>query len=265
MKNYRLAWCSDLHLDFIRLPQRQKLIDAIASSRADGLLITGDIATSRRISENLKAIAAAGLPTYFVTGNHDYYAGDFKSTDEDIAGTCRQFGNLTRLGLGEVVMLGAETVLIGHGGWADGRAGLGRKTDVRLNDSLLIADLRRSGPALFDKLAELGAASAAYIERMAEFAAHQARRIVIATHVPPYVEASRHEGASGDPSHLPHFTNVALGESLRRVASRWPMKEFVVICGHTHERCTCQAAENLVVKVAGASYGAPAIEDVLSF
>jgi Icc-related predicted phosphoesterase len=265
MSKYLLAWCSDLHFDFIRPLQRQRFLDSVAMSGANGVVITGDISTSRRIADNLGSIAGTGLPTCFVTGNHDYYAGNFVATDAAIASVCRQFPNLTRLGLGEIIPLGERTVLIGHSGWSDGRAGMGPMTPVRMNDSLLIADLRLEGAALFEKLAELGIASARYLESVAAVAVQQADQVVVATHVPPFPEASRHEGAPGEPSHLPHFTNVAMGESLRKIARAWPRKKFMVICGHTHERFTWQAEENLVVKVAGARYGDPAVEEILEF
>jgi predicted phosphohydrolase len=227
MSKYLLAWCSDLHFDFIRPHQRQHFLQSVAMSGAHGVVITGDISTSRRIADNLGSIAGMGLPTYFVTGNHDYYAGDFASTDATIASVCRQLPNLTRLGLGEIIPLGERTVLIGHSGWGDGGAGMGPRTPVRMNDSLLIADLRLEGAALFEKLAELGMASARYIERVALIAVQNADQVVVATHVPPFPEASRHEGAPGDPSHLPHFTNVAMGGSLRKIARAWPQKKFL--------------------------------------
>jgi len=34
-----------------------------------------------------------------------------------------------------------DLALIGHGGWGDGRAGLGSLTKIRMNDSVLITDL----------------------------------------------------------------------------------------------------------------------------
>jgi hypothetical protein len=134
-----------------------------------------------------------------------------------------------------------------------------------MNDSLLIADLRLEGADLFARLAELGAASARYFEQVLPEAARQADRIVIGTHVPPFPEASRHEGKPGQPSHLPHFCNLSLGESLLKIARRFPQKEFLVLCGHTHERCEWRAADNLMVRVAGAKYGEPAIEAILEF
>lgn len=105
MTKYRLAWCSDLHLDFIGPDRRKIFLDSIIASGADGVLITGDISISRRVVGSLGAIAGMELPTYLVTGNHDYYAGDFVGTDEAIALVCRQYPHLTRLGEGEVVPL----------------------------------------------------------------------------------------------------------------------------------------------------------------
>jgi predicted phosphohydrolase len=265
MQKYRLAWCSDLHFDFIRPDRRRKFLDSIVMSGADGVLITGDISMSKRIGESLGAIAGMEIPTYFTTGNHDYYAGDFAGTDTLIATVCRQYPHMTRLGEGEVVPLGERTVLVGHSGWGDGRAGIGPATNVRMNDSLLIADLKVEGEELFARMAALGDASARYIEDIARLAVQQADRIVVGTHVPPFPEASRHAGAPGQPSHLPHFCNVALGEALLRIARAWPQKEFIALCGHTHERYLWRAADNLVVKVAGAQYGDPVIEEILEF
>ena len=265
MTKYRLAWCSDIHFDFVRPDHRKRFLDSLVLTGANGVLITGDISVSRRIAESLGAIAAMGLPTYFVTGNHDYYTSSFAQTDAVIDSVCRQHPTLVRLGHGEVIPLGEETVLIGHSGWGDGRAGIASRNATRMFDSVLIADLRLENRKLFEKLGELGRASAQYMERVAPAAARRANRIVIATHVPPFAEASRYQGAPGDPAYLPHITNVSMGEALLKIARAFPRKQFLVLCGHTHECCEYRAAENLLVRVARAQYGDPVIEDVLDF
>ena len=56
-----------------------------------------------------------------------------------------------------------------------------------------------------------------------------------------------------------------MGEALLRISRAFPRKQFLVLCGHTHERCEYRADENLLVRVAKAQYGDPAIEDVLEF
>jgi predicted phosphohydrolase len=142
MKKYRLAWCSDLHFDFVRPDHRKRFLDSLVLTGADGVLITGDLSISRRIAEGLGAIAGMGLPTYFVLGNHDYYTSSFAETDAVVDSVCREHPTLVRLGHGEVISLGEDTVLIGHSGWGDGRAGIGSRTTARMNDSVLIADLR---------------------------------------------------------------------------------------------------------------------------
>jgi len=265
MTKYRLAWCSDIHFDFVRPDHRKRFLDSLVLTGADGVLITGDISVSRRLAESLGAIAAMGLPAYFVTGNHDYYTSSFAQTEAVIDSVCRQHPTLVRLGHGEVIPLGEETVLIGHSGWGDGRAGIASQNATRMFDSVLIADLRLGMLELFEKLGELGRASAQYMERGAPAAARRANRIVIATHVPPFAEASHYQGAPGDPAYLAHFTNVSMGEALLRIARAFPHKQFLVLCGHTHERCEYRAAENLLVRVAKAQYGDPAIENVLEF
>ena len=85
------------------------------------------------------------LQIYFMTGNHDYYANDFVVSDDSIASVCREHPHLTRLGQGEIVPLDERTVLIGHLGGGGGRSGIGSATEVRMNDSLLISDLKLEG------------------------------------------------------------------------------------------------------------------------
>ncbi len=107
------------------------------------------------------------LKIYFMTGNHDYYANDFVVSDDSIASVCREHPHLTRLGQGEIVPLDERTVLIGHPGGGGGRSGIGSATKVRMNDSLLISDLKLEGQELFDRMAALADASAHYIESIA--------------------------------------------------------------------------------------------------
>jgi 3',5'-cyclic-AMP phosphodiesterase len=108
MTKYRLAWCSDIHFDFVRPDHRKRFLDSLVLTGADGVLITGDISVSRRLAESLGVIAAMGLPTYFVTGNHDYYTSSFAQTDAVIDSVCRQHPSLVQLGQGEVIPLGEE-------------------------------------------------------------------------------------------------------------------------------------------------------------
>jgi hypothetical protein len=156
MSSYHLAWCSDLHINFLNAEKQLRFLDSLRALSASALVITGDISTSLRLGAALDALATVGKPVYFVTGNHDYYCSDFASTEAVISGACQTSRRLVRLGRGEIISLSPGVTLIGHGGWADGRAGMGRASLAQLNDFLLIKDLKVPKDQLFDKLHQLG-------------------------------------------------------------------------------------------------------------
>lgn len=75
----KLAWLTDIHLNFIDLTQRQKFYQEIIDSLCDGLLISGDIAEALCLEELLQELALyLKKPIYFVLGNHDYYRGQIQ-------------------------------------------------------------------------------------------------------------------------------------------------------------------------------------------
>jgi Icc-related predicted phosphoesterase len=156
-------------------------------------------------------------------------------------------------------------VMVGHGGWGDGLAGLGAATSRTMNDSWLIKDLARPKAELFRELQRLGEVSAEYMARILPVAARQAKRVIVATHVPPFPEVCRHEDKPTTDQYLPHYVNQALGEALDRVVDEFPAVQFQVLCGHTHERCRAQVRPNLAVWVAAAEPCHPQIEAVLEF
>jgi Icc protein len=266
MQNFSLGWASDLHFDFAHETRRAEFVESIKRRKLDALLVTGDIATSRRFSGALTLLESLGLPVYFCSGNHDFYASSFARVDAELGMMCQRSPNLTRLGDGEIIDLGCRTVLVGHGGWGDGRAGLGAATSFKSNDSWLIKELAKLPvDQLFEKLRALGEASAHYFCRILPKALEQADHVLVTTHVPPYVEACRHGGQPCSDEHLPYYCNVVLGKTLRSIASIHRDKRITVLCGHTHEACCYEAAPNLSVQVAGAQPGHPRIEAVLEF
>jgi len=262
-KPLRLAWGSDWHLDFVKGHEIHTLCQTVKEN-ADALLLTGDLSTAKLIRLHLKQLASQlDIPIFFTLGNHDYYQGSFASTETIVREACSACSNLVRLGQGEIVSFG-NTALIGVDGWADGRAGLGSTTQIRLNDSALIEDLcLGDARSLFAKMRELGDDSARYIAKMLPLASEGATHIIVATHVPPFVEAARYNGRPSDEAFAPHFTNLALGQVLRDYASEHREINVTVLCGHTHGRFVFEAAPNLHVRVAGGLYRRPAIEEVL--
>jgi predicted phosphohydrolase len=264
LMSYHLAWAADLHLEFLSPGKFDLFLQSLRDVQADGLLICGDISTSPRLRQNLIALSTIGKPIYFVCGNHDYYRGSFDETTAMTKATCREYRALRWLSQGEIIPLTPRAALLGHDGWGDGRAGLGVRSTIGMNDFVLIEDLRiLDRGQLFTKLEALGRGSARYADDVIGRAVRQFDHIIFATHAPPFVDAARHQGAPTPPEFLPFYVNVSLGEVLLRMARAHPQKQFEVLCGHTHAACEFEAAPNLKVRVAGATYGDPKVEGVL--
>jgi hypothetical protein len=198
-------------------------------------------------------------------GNHDFYQGSFASVDEVAKKVCRKHPNLVHLGHGEIIRLANRTSLIGHRGWADGRASVGDRSNARLNDHLLIENLTDREPeVLFAILNALGDQSADYLRTKAEDALPGCERPLIATHVPPFAQAALYEEKPSGPEFAPHFVNVVMGGVLLELAPRHPDKSLTVLAGHTHHAAYYSPRSNLVVKIADGRYGQPAIAEVFN-
>ncbi|GMT27983.1 hypothetical protein PFISCL1PPCAC_19280 [Pristionchus fissidentatus] len=79
----RLAVVSDVHAGAsVREEQVSRMVDELLQMPVDGVLIVGDLVdgTVADIAPRLKSIwtLATMKPTYFVTGNHDYYYADVR-------------------------------------------------------------------------------------------------------------------------------------------------------------------------------------------
>ena len=76
----KLIWLTDIHLNFLELDEREAFYAQIVEAKADGVLLTGDIAEAPSIAYILQEMAdAIQKPIYFVLGNHDYYRGSIAS------------------------------------------------------------------------------------------------------------------------------------------------------------------------------------------
>ena len=261
----KLAWISDPHLEFLSHGSGQAFIRYLAAHAPDAFVITGDLSNAVNLGKHLSLFATLQAPVYFVLGNHDFYEGSFASVDEVARKACRKHPNLVHLGHGEIIHLTNRTSLIGHRGWADGRAGIGDRSKTRLNDHLLIENLTDREPeVLFAILNALGDQSADYIRLKAEAALPGCERLLIATHVPPFSQAALYQGKPSGPEFAPHFVNVAMGDVLLDLALRHPDKNLTVLSGHTHHAARFSPLANLNVKVSESRYGHPAITEVLS-
>ena len=258
----KIAWCTDLHLNFCDDQAVGEFIDRLRNSDSRAVLLSGDISNGHLIAAHLTKLATVNLPIFFCLGNHDFYEGGFNEIDGIVNECCRQCSNLHHLGQGEVINLTSKTKLVGHRGWADGRACT--HSSVWLNDFERIQDLKFDDRhALFAKLAKLGSESARYFSEIIPRAMEQAEQVIVLTHVPPFFQAALHNGIMSSPEFLAHFCNVAGGQAILWAAEEFPEKQILVLCGHTHEGGVAEIRPNLQIKTGGATYGQPQIWDVL--
>ncbi len=132
-----------------------------------------------------------------------------------------------------------------------------------LNDFFLIEELRDAGRILLSVLRRLGEEAAAHFRGVLPTALREHEQVIALTHVPPFREASWHEGRLSDDDWLPFFACRAVGEELRKIMTVHPHRQLTVLCGHTHGSGSCQVLPNLKVLTGGAKYGEPRLQQVI--
>lgn len=258
----RLLWATDVHLNFLDRAARAHFARTLATSSPDACVLTGDISEAPVLATHLRELAdALQIPVYFVLGNHDFYRGSVHALRDEMRALTSRSAHLRWLPAVGVVPLTREVALVGHDGWADGRAGDYWGSTVRLNDDLLIDELRVADRGVLRATLErYGDEAASYLTEVAQRALETHARVYVATHVPPFREACWHEGAISSDAWLPRFTCVAVGEALRDVMRACGEDRAMnVLCGHTHSPGVVRPLANLVVHTGGAKYGAPAL------
>ncbi len=262
----KLAWLTDIHLNFLRQSALDVFLSSLADNDADAFLIGGDIGEAPDIASYLNAIDnALQRPTYFVLGNHDFYRGSIARVRKTVQQLCAVCPNLYWLPDAGLVPLTDETCLIGHDGWGDGRLGDYHGSDVMLNDWELIEEFdgfEEERAARLAKLNALGDEAAAHFRKVLPNALKRFRHVVVLTHVPPFRESCWHEGKISNDNWLPHFTCKAVGDALVKAMTPSDRK-MTVLCGHTHGGGEVQILPNLQVLTGGARYGAPVVQRVL--
>jgi Icc protein len=263
----RVAWLTDLHLNFLSGDAVDRFLARVAATRADSFIISGDIAESQNVDEYLEWIVSRlGGPVYFVLGNHDFYNGSIAQVRQRVTELCQRDSRLVWLNTAQPIELAPHVGLVGHDGWADARLGDYERSLVMMNDYRLIAEFASmSKEARWPLLKAEADAAADHIRRVLPLALARFPRVVLATHVPPFREACWHEGQISDDEWLPHFTSKAMGDALLEIMSDHPTRELTVLCGHTHGRGEARPAPNILVLTGGAEYGSPAIERVFDF
>jgi predicted phosphohydrolase len=256
------AWMSDIHLDMVEEGVFSELLQDIVQSDAEGIWLTGDIATGRDVCSWIRKIQlGTGLPVYFVLGNHDYYHSSLYDVNRKVAQLHDEMEDVHWMDRTSIQKISDRgDVLIGVGGWGDARAGSFIDTPIRINDHRLIEEFSNvSREILKERLQKKGQEMATLLHTKLVDCL-DAECIWVLTHVPPFTEACWYKGKSGDPNWTPDFVCISVGEVLEEFAEKNPSKKIRVLCGHGHNRGIVQKSPNLVVYTAAAEYGKPSVE-----
>jgi 3',5'-cyclic AMP phosphodiesterase CpdA len=261
----KLAWLTDIHLEFATEEAAAALCAAVAGSGADAVLLGGDIADARSLESWFSFLEERlERPIYFVLGNHDYYHGTVAEVRRRVAALAAGSGRLRWLEERGVEELTERSCLVGHGGWGDARYGDFEGSRVLLNDFRLIADLAGLGwERLGARLRGLGDEAAAHLRRLLPEALERYEHVVVLMHVPPFRETSWHEGRISSDDYLPFFACKAAGDVLLEALRGRPDRQATVLCGHTHSPGEARPLPNLLVRTGAAVYRRPALQGIL--
>ena len=261
----KLLWLTDLHFDKVSEERQAGFLGKLRLENADAAVITGDISDARHLPGHLRDLAQAfgPRPVYFVLGNHDFYGSSFEDVDRTVATVCEEQKNLRHLGQGEIIPLGNNAALVGHRGWADGRAGWGERSFARNPDHEWIRDFQRvSKRAAFERMADLGRVSAAYFRDVLPYALKCYGHVWVATHVPPFTWAAFYNRKPCGRTHLPHYVNMSAGGAIRGISRSFPKSRLSVLCGHTHSAANVSASTRVRVIVGEARTKYPRVQEV---
>lgn len=162
----RITWLTDAHLSAADDAARRACLDAIRAQEPDLLVVTGDLATGEDTLDGFRwLLASLPCPIAAVLGNHDVWdAGPIRQTRFEMQGLATgSRGRLVYLPYVPVLTLGpgSGVALVGHDGWADGRAGDFAQSPGRLLDHPTVRGqaeaYRAAGARLSDQqIAHLG-------------------------------------------------------------------------------------------------------------
>ena len=265
----KLAWATDIHLNHATNAAQHRFYQAV-KDQADALLVTGDIAESPTIGRFLTAMTTLA----------ERHAISFWAT------TIITVAPLpTRDSTSPSWWANSEPCLLephrccrvdaahrpGRPRWL-GRRPAGRFEGVRGDPERLPADRRtvllegfvHAGQArLRHVLQALGDEAATHLKAVLPVAAEKYPHVIVATHVPPFREATWHEGRPSSDDFLPFFACKAVGDVLLEAAQSHPECQILVLCGHTHGGGEVQVLENLRVVTGPAEYGKPEIQRII--
>jgi predicted MPP superfamily phosphohydrolase len=250
-------------------PEYDQFVENVLRTEPDAIALTGDIAEAPELIPFLEELESdfRGCPLYFVLGNHDYYKSSLRAVREQVIRRCDGPSTLRYLTADrEPVALTPTVGLIGHDGWADGRFGELEWSQARISDYRYIEELVQAGEDGRRKvLNALGDEAAEHIRQLLTQAVRQFSKVVLLTHVPPWLELAQYQGKVCDYHYAPHFASRVMGEAIVEVMRTAPECQLTVLCGHTHWPAEFHPLPNVTALAGKAEYGDPQVQQVFEF
>ena len=150
------------------------------------------------------------------------------------------------------LLLEPDVFVCGSGGWGDARAGTATEPVMPLCDETLIADL--GARKLATRLGQFGCLSARHLLQQLNKIPPTARHVIILAHVPPWPEATWHDGHPSFEAAQARFCWEYGGRTISRFARNRPRTRFTVLCGHTHGGGIWKS-QNITCHTAASCYG----------
>ena len=272
----RVTWLTDIHLVFLwdrdRAafdPEYDQFVDRVLRTEPDAVVLTGDIAEAPELVPFLERIENdfRGCPLYFVLGNHDSYKSSIRAVRSQVKQLCHGSRPLHYLTAdSEPIALTRSVGLIGHDGWADGRFGELEWSQARISDYRYVEELVRAGEnGRREILNALGDEAAEHVKRLLTQAVSLYSKVVLLTHVPPWLELAHHKGQVCDYHYAPHYASRVMGETILDVMQTVPECQLTVLCGHTHWPAEYHPLPNVTAFAGRAEYGDPQVQQVFEF
>ncbi len=255
----KLAFLSDLHLNFVPISVVNNLCVKIIANNPDVIVITGDTAEAPSLHVMLKHLAdTIEKPIYYVHGNHDFYRGSFDAVRQISTYNSTLPGAAKWIQGCGIVKLTDNSCLLGHDGWYDVRYGHFLSSHFELADFEYISDIkpiyRRDRLQIFFN--KLGDEYADYIRKNIPLAAKDYKNIYFMSHIPPFAEAALYRGIPSPDYSVCFFACKAAGEALLDMREQFPNNNIYFLCGHSHDQAEVNI-DNLHVFTANATYGSP--------
>ncbi|MGA8164164.1 MAG: metallophosphoesterase [Waddliaceae bacterium] len=258
-------WLTDLHLDAAKDERINTFFQELIEQNPDAILIGGDISNGVNFLVYLKKLTKLFQRSlYFVLGNHDFYYSSITKIRQMARRACDEWKQIHYLTGSGVVELTPGTALIGHDGWADGRAGNFLDSTIILHDYLLIDELKNLTPAERQKvLNRLGNEAAEELRSVLLKALEDYERVLVLTHPPPFRESCMYKGKVCDENWAPHFVCQSIGDMLKEVLVHFPTKQVLVLCGHSHHTADQSPLPNLRVLTGHCELGHPSRQGMI--